>query len=72
LDAKEDLPVMFGSAARSIFEPPKLENGSPWSVIDGLIITPTGVEGTYRRVGCFFGAKESEFKDYPREEATLI
>jgi hypothetical protein len=72
LDAKEDLPVIFGSTARSIFEPPKLENSSPWSVIDGLIIILAGVEGTYRRVGCFFGAKESEFEDYPCEEVTLI
>jgi hypothetical protein len=72
IDAKEDIPVTFGSAARSIFEPPNVEDGVSWSVIDGLIITATEVEGTYRRAGCFFGAKENEFKDYPREEVTLI
>ncbi|KAF8856447.1 HET-domain-containing protein [Acephala macrosclerotiorum] len=70
-DATENVPVTFGSAARSIFETPNIEDSASWAVIDGLIITATGVEGTYRRVGCFFGAKENEFKDYPREEVTL-
>ena len=72
LDAKEDIPVAFGSAARSIFEPPSSEDGASWSVIDGLIIAATEVKGTYCRVGCFFGAKENEFKEYSREEVTLI
>jgi hypothetical protein len=71
-DVKEDVPVTFGSAASSIFEPPSVGNGASWCVIDGLIITATGEEGSYRRVGCFFGAEENEFKDYPREEVTLI
>jgi hypothetical protein len=71
-DANEDMPVTFGAAARSMFEPPRVEGGASWSVIDGLIIAAKGDKGLYRRVGCFFGAEEKEFKDCPREEVTLI
>ncbi len=70
-DANEDVPITIGSAARSIFENPNVEDGASWTAIDGLIIATTEVKGTYRRVGCFFGAKEIEFRDCPREEVTL-
>lgn len=71
-DVDEDLPITIGSAARAMFEPPTAEDGASWFVVDGLIIAPTGAEGKYRRVGCFFGAKENEFRECPLEEMTLI
>jgi len=70
LDGNKDLPVIIGTLAKSMFEPPR--PGAWWSVIDGLIITATGDGDSFRRVGCFFGAEEKEFEHCPREKLTLI
>jgi hypothetical protein len=62
--------VMCLAIARRTFERTQGDTIEP--VIDGLVICPNGDQGTYRRVGCFFGLKEKEFKGFSRETVTLV
>ncbi|KAF4630750.1 hypothetical protein G7Y89_g7382 [Cudoniella acicularis] len=56
--------------ARRTYERTRGDSIEP--VVDGLIISPLGGQGTYRRVGCFSGLKEKEFKGFDRETVTLV
>jgi hypothetical protein len=62
--------VICLAIARRTFERTRGDAIEP--VIDGLVICPNGDQGTYRRVGCFSGLKEKEFKGFSHETVTLV
>ncbi|CZR66894.1 uncharacterized protein PAC_16795 [Phialocephala subalpina] len=67
--SSSDIDVICLALARRTLEK---QSNSIEPVIDGLVIYPLGYQGTYRRIGCFTGLKEKDFKGFVRETVTLM
>ncbi|OCL10927.1 HET-domain-containing protein [Glonium stellatum] len=68
--SEKDITSMI--AVSSVFSPVNVGDDATFSAIDGLIIAPIGDDGFYRRIGCFRGADENEFRNWPRQTLTLV